>query len=366
MKTLLLDGGLGTTLESPPFNQTFTSETPLWSSHLLVTCPSILRAAHNAFYTAGSDILLTATYQTSFAGFTQTNETYTAQDAARYMQSAIPLARSAVPGPERPCRVALSLGPYGATMTPVAAEYTGIYPESMNREDALREWHAARLSVFAEDNAVATLTSTATATGNADANGSWDGVDYVAFETLRRVDEVRAVRGAMADVVHGPVHDQQRKPWWVCGVFPAEEIDEADVRRWVCAAIGEYAGLPRPWGIGLNCTRVDHVDRIVSIMQDELRRLAQSETGFLDEWGSESGRPWLVLYPDGTQGEKYDPATKTWVTSGTGSVRRPWDETLWDVVQSQDEGDWEGIIIGGCCRAGPQEIAALRRRIDGV
>ncbi|KAL4919050.1 Homocysteine S-methyltransferase [Aspergillus aurantiobrunneus] len=346
MQILLLDGGLGTTLELPPFNVTFSTETPLWSSHFLISSPTTLQSAHLAFHNAGADILLTATYQSSIEGFAKTNASHTIQDAERYMRSAIPLVRSVISPAgkrQRPCRVALSLGPYGATMSPVAAEYTGLYPAEMDREDALRQWHTRRLGVFVDDCE------------------SWDQVDYVAFETLRRADEVRAVRGAMLDAANCA----QNKPWWICGVFPAEEVDETDVRRWVDAAVGQRCGLPRPWGIGLNCTRIDHVARIVSIMRDELHRLLGKEDGFVDEWASSSGKPWLVLYPDGTKGEKYDPATKTWVANATGPVRRPWDESFWDVVQHQSGGDWEGIIIGGCCRAGPTDIAALRRRIDG-
>lgn len=52
---------------------------------------------------------------------------------------------------------------------------------------------------------------------------------YVAFESLRRTAEVRAVRGATTDVLHG----SQNKPWQICGIFPAEEGDETDVRQWV-------------------------------------------------------------------------------------------------------------------------------------
>ncbi|KAL4790172.1 Homocysteine S-methyltransferase [Aspergillus venezuelensis] len=357
MQILLLDGGLGTTLEAPPFNVTFTTETPLWSSHLLISSPSTLQSAHRAFHDAGADILLTATYQTSVEGFVRTDASHTIKDAQRYMRSAVPLVRSVTspvisPAGEcqsqtrLPCRLALSLGPYGATMTPVAAEYTGLYPAAMDREDALREWHASRLRIFIEDSESETR--------------PWDQVDYVAFETLRRADEVRAVRGAMADVLP----DKQNKPWWLCGVFPAEEVDETDVRRWIGAAMGQTdSDLPRPWGIGLNCTRMDHVAKIVEVMRDELHLL--EKTGkYVDGWSSASGKPWLVLYPDGTKGEKYDPATKTWVQGATEAVQRPWDESFWDVIQRQSEGSWEGIIIGGCCRAGPADVAALRHRID--
>ncbi|KAL2816257.1 Homocysteine S-methyltransferase [Aspergillus granulosus] len=349
MQILLLDGGLGTTLESPPYNIAFTPQTPLWSSHLLLSSPSTLAAVHRSFRSAGADILLTATYQSSTEGFTRTNPDITVKDAERYMRSAVGIVRGVIDDTS-PCRVALSLGPYGATMAPVSAEYSGVYPCEMDREDALRSWHAQRLGVFVEEKEV------------------WDGIQYVAFETVKRADEVRAVRGAMLDARQGQGQGYDETPWWVCGVFPAEEVDEGEVRRWVDAAVGGAVGessssLPRPWGIGVNCTRIDHIGRIVEIMRDELHRLLR-EGSFVDEWASRSGRPWLVLYPDGTKGEKYDPVTKTWV-AGASAVRRPWDESFWDVVQRQVEGDWEGIIIGGCCRARPTDIAALRRRIDG-
>ncbi|KAE8415213.1 Homocysteine S-methyltransferase [Aspergillus pseudocaelatus] len=361
---LLLDGGLGTTLGDPPHNITFTAETPLWSAHLLISSPSTLEEVHKAFATVGADIVLTATYQTSFEGFTLTNSRYTADDAAHYMRSAIPLARRAGSSSGRTVKVALSLGPYGATMSPVGAEYTGLYPEEMNSESKLREWHARRLCVFVDET------------------GSWDNFEYIAFETVRRADEVRAIRGAMSDVLadmyqgQGPDAEKnqwamgKKKPWWICGVFPEEEVDEEDVRAWVCAAVGTQEGetgvyLPRPWGIGVNCTRIGNVGRIISIMQDELRNLDELGTkGYVDEWDSVTGRPWLVLYPDGTNGEKYDPVTKTWVATDTGKETRPWDEIYWDVVQGLPKGAWEGVVMGGCCRAGPEQIATLRRRID--
>lgn len=162
-----------TTLESPPYNITFDHSTPLWSSHLLISSPSTLVDVHRAFLSAGADIILTATYQSSFEGFARTDPQYTTDDAARYMRSAIPLARQAFSS-EDVCswypRVALSLGPYGATMSPVAAEYSGEYPEAMSSEGALREWHGKQLEVFAEDEA------------------SWQDINYITFETVRRAD----------------------------------------------------------------------------------------------------------------------------------------------------------------------------------
>ena len=69
---LLLDGGLGTTLESAPYDFHFSSSTPLWSSHLLISSPDTILAAQKDFVKAGCDVLLTATYQASFKGFVAT------------------------------------------------------------------------------------------------------------------------------------------------------------------------------------------------------------------------------------------------------------------------------------------------------
>lgn len=367
---LFLDGGLGTTLEAPPHNVHFTAETPLWSSHLLLTDPTTLRNVHTAFVDAGADIILTATYQTSIAGFQHTDSRLTHEDAANYMRSAIPLARDAFHGrPEsesgsdsKTFGVAISLGPYGATMSPVSTEYTGLYPAEMDSESALRKWHAERLGVFTADA------------------GKWeDGVDFVAFETVKRVDEVRAIRGAVRDVFAGgsvansrPTADHavSRKPWWITGVFPAEQVDESEVREWVRAALSadeDENNLPRPWGVGLNCTRIGNVQPIVQIMENELHRLVH-ENRFVDEWAaSRSHRPWLVLYPDGTKGERYDPATKQWVKKEEVQMTRPWEDIYADVVEGvRAQGtSWEGVIAGGCCRTGPGEIAALKRSING-
>ena len=362
---LILDGGLGTTLETPPHNVRFTSHMPLWSSHLLISDPSTLCDVHRAFVDVGVDIILTATYQTSVEGFQHTDPHFTSDDAAKYMRSAIPLARDAFLNsnnstPTKPARIALSLGPYGATMTPVATEYTGLYPPEMDSERALRNWHKRRLQIFAADST------------------TWNDVEFIAFETVKRADEVRAIRAAAGTVA--PVHSNStiatRKPWWITGVFPSEEVDELAVREWVRAALGQARDLdsnvhlPRPWGIGLNCTRIGNVEKIVQIMEDEVAYLASTKeeavSGFVDEWHSiRSHRPWLVLYPDGTRNERYDPVTKEWVKKDEDKPMRAWEDVFMDVIRGVENrsNTWEGAIVGGCCRTGPWDIAALAKKV---
>ena len=218
---LLVDGGLGTTLEDPPYNTRFSQSTPLWSSHLLLSCPETLVQVQKDFVRNGADILLTATYQASFEGFAATprlsssavdlrNEKktvpgvaqevslagYGKDEAEQIMRSAIPIAQSAFSlrssGSDKRNLIALSLGAYGATMRP-SQEYTGIYPSTlMNDPLGLSNWHAERLAVFAESQ------------------GTWDAVDFVAFETIPLLKEIHSIRIAMTDGIRG----EKRRKWW--------------------------------------------------------------------------------------------------------------------------------------------------------
>ena len=213
---LILDGGLGTTLEDL-HHVSFSPRTPLWSSDLLVHDPTTLRRAQAEFARAGADVLLTATYQASFEGFARTSRHdgreggYGLQEARAYMQTALPIARGALRSAEKEGQgdglVALSLGAYGATMSP-STEYSGVYDEEHGSREALARWHAERFLVFAEDE------------------GAWKGLDWVAFETLPRVDEVRAVREAVQEVmIEGK---RKRKPFWISCVFPNEGLGLPD------------------------------------------------------------------------------------------------------------------------------------------
>ncbi|POR37862.1 Homocysteine S-methyltransferase 1, partial [Tolypocladium paradoxum] len=69
---LILDGGLGTALEQR-YNVAFSPATPLWSAHLLLSDPDTLLACQADFGRGVPvDVLLTATYQVSVAGFART------------------------------------------------------------------------------------------------------------------------------------------------------------------------------------------------------------------------------------------------------------------------------------------------------
>jgi homocysteine S-methyltransferase len=202
---LLLDGGLGTSLEDL-HGVEFSEKTPLWSGHLLISSPRMLQELHSAFAAAGADVIETATYQTSFAGFSKTPRTdsdsgevgYSRDEAEHYMRTAVAIARRAIDSSARQDNVllALSLGPLGATLTP-SAEFTGAYPVQYADWQGLHAFHDERLRVFAHDAA------------------TWALVDVVAFETLPVAREVRAVREGMARLQR----EGLGRPYWVACVF---------------------------------------------------------------------------------------------------------------------------------------------------
>ena len=325
---LLLDGGLGTTLEDE-HGVHFSSETsPLWSSHLLVSSPTTLDKVQGDFAGAGADVLLTATYQASFEGFQRTKsanypEGIGKEDAEKYMLSSIHIARNAFRGNSG--LVALSLGAYGATTIP-STEYSGEYG-TMTQAD-LHRFHRERLSVFLN-------------------HVEWQQIDLIAFETLPRLDEVKAVRQVMQDLL-------EEKPYWVSCVFPIpddELPDGSTIKEVVCAML---QGSKTPFGLGINCTKLSKIPRLVRQFEDAI-----------DEFGYSFPR--LVLYPDGAANQLYNTSRQVWETQDqtSSSIGSSWDSELYDIVRDvQTRGRWKGLIVGGCCKTAPRHIAALRKRLD--
>lgn len=281
----ILDGGLGTSLQDQYGVSFDSTSTPLWSSHMLVSDPTTLQACQGDFGAAGVDILLTATYQVSPEGFalTKTSEYpngIPVQAVGGYLRTAVEVAERAK-GRDS-AKIALSLGPYGACMIP-GQEYSGAYDAAHDSEEALYAWHLERLRLFVE------------------AEGELAGrVQYVAFETLPRLDEVRAVRRAYKE-------SGIEAPFWIACVFPREDQalpDGTSIEQVVEAAVGPLDGAPVPWGIGMNCTKVHKLAGLVERFGASVKEAVAK--------GQLSAAPAMVLYPDGTNGEVYNTATQVW------------------------------------------------------
>ena len=286
----VLDGGLGTTL-ADDYDCVYNDSTPLWSSQLLLTSPETLLKVHTAFAAAGADVILTATYQASYEGFERCG--VTAEDAEKAMRSGVSLARKACEDgimqgrEEKSGRVALSLGAYGATMVP-SQEYSGWYDVDHLSAVQLRDWHKRRLDVFEGYEEC------------------WNEVDYVAFETVPVREEIMAVRDVMGKVAKGRERD-----FWISCVFPRESDclpDGSSVSEVMNAMLRRTEGARTPMGVGINCTKVGKVERLIEEFESAAGELVRE--GEADEW------PSLVVYPDGTKGEVYDTTTKDWEVTG--------------------------------------------------
>ena len=62
--TVVLDGGLATELE----RRGADLKDPLWSAKVLLEDPDAIRAVHEAYFEAGSDVAISASYQATFEG----------------------------------------------------------------------------------------------------------------------------------------------------------------------------------------------------------------------------------------------------------------------------------------------------------
>lgn len=339
-RILLLDGGLGTSLEDS-YSITFTPSTPLWSSHLLLTPQgqNTLLACQRDFASIPVDVLLTPTYQVSIEGFANSKTEEFPDGVPRdkiggFLRDAVRIAECArtVQG----TRLALSLGPYGACMVP-GQEYSGRYDEEHDGEEALFRWNLERLMLFVREELM-------------------NRVGYVAFETIPRADEVRAVRRAVKAA-------GIKTPFWVSCVFPVEETmnlpDGSAVDEVLHAMLGRSVDGAVPWGVGINCTKIHKLPALVREFGECTAQMIES--------GEIPSPPALVIYPDGTNGEVYNTTTQKWERREDVDTknRRPWEVQLAQLVRdAQDKGPFSSFLVGGCCKASCNDIERLRLQLN--
>lgn len=277
-------------------------------------------------------------------------------------------------------RIALSLGPFGASLTP-AQEFDGFYPppygpkeysagaDNVNAFDfksdegdkeqksieALAHFHYERLLIFLDDAK------------------AWETIDCIAFETVPLTREITSIRLAMGQLAaeisrRGDVN-KDIKPWWISAVFPngrfpekhREDSSSRNIKDVVHSALGRQhnsdgpsLNLPVPSAFGINCTAIEHLPAL-------LKEISEATTS--QSTSSDANKPWLVVYPNG--GETYDPISQTWLPNNVEENRdAPWAQRLGHIVSDLYKNAafaiWGGVIVGGCCRIGPKEIGMLR------
>ena len=296
----VLDGGLATELE----RRGADLADPLWSARQLVEGPDLIREVHQAYFAAGADIAVSASYQASVAGFAARGIGF--QDAVRLMALSVELAKEArerywhdprrAEGRAWPL-VAASIGPYGASLAD-GSEYRGDY--GISRQE-LADFHGPRLA--------AVMTARP---------------DLLAIETIPSAEEAVLVLELLA-------------PWpeiraWVS--FTCQDSSRIGEGAPVADAIAAVAGHPLVAAVGFNC--------VPPSLAEELLAGAARVTA----------RP-LVIYPN--SGERWDAGRRRWIPGegpfDFGAGARRWRER-------------GARLIGGCCRTGPETIRTIRASLQ--
>jgi len=260
--TVVLDGGLATELE----RRGADLRDPLWSAKVLVEDPDAIRSVHAAYFEAGADVAISASYQATFEGLA--GRGIDRNQAAALMRRSVELAREAA-GSGRV--VAASVGPYGA-MLGNGAEYTGDYDKD---EDQLVEFHGPRIEALAEAQP-----------------------DVLAVETIPSFVEARALVRTLEKVPEIPawVSFSCRDGGHICDGTP------------IGSAVEVVASAPGVVAVGVNCTSPLHVERLVETISDTTGKR-------------------VVCYPN--RGSFWDPMRKTWTDPPRQDARPPLQPLAW-------------------------------------
>ena len=312
-RSVVLDGGLATELEA----QGADLSDALWSARLLVEDPGAIVRAHLAFFRAGAQVAITASYQASFEGFARRG--VDRGEAAGFLVRSVRLAqdaramalgerRESVPGT---LLVAASIGPYGAVLAD-GSEYRGRYGLSV---EALRDFHRDRMTALLSA-----------------------GPDLLACETIPDFDEGRALAGLLAELGGAG---------WLSFTCSdgARLRDGAPVEE----AFALADGSPGVLATGINCTAPEFAIELVE------RAAAVTD------------KP-VVVYPN--SGEAWDGAARRWVAprataraAASVAIPRPVAARDADVtVGGAAARAWVAAgarLVGGCCRVGPTQIAEI-------
>jgi homocysteine S-methyltransferase len=272
----------------------------LWSARLLLDAPEAIRDVHAAYLEAGADCVVSGSYQATVEGFRRRG--VGAEEARKLLLSSVALAREAR---EAFCQ---SLSP--GRHRPLVAASVGPYgaaradgSEYVGRYDldeaGLLDFHQERFALLAAS-----------------------GADLLACETLpsrvealvllRLLDETPGAHAWFSFTARDAGHLSD-------GTSVAEMARELDHERVV--------------GIGVNCVPPVLVP------------------GLLAELSRATNRP-LVAYPN--SGERWNASARAWEGAPQGARL---DEAC---VAWRDAG---AVILGGCCRVGPDSIARLRSRL---
>lgn len=218
--TVVLDGGLATQLEA----QGHDLRDSLWSARLLRDDPESIVTAHRAFFDAGADVAITASYHASYRGFSEAG--VDEDEAARLLALSVNLARQAQPA-DRPTLVAGSVGLYGVVWAD-GTEYTGDYTRAT--DDAVAAEQRRRIRAMIDG-----------------------GADLLAIETIPCGREAAILGELLAEV-------PQVEAWVTFCCRDGHHLSDATP---IADAIRTATRTGRVTAVGVNCTQPQHVESLL-------------------------------------------------------------------------------------------------------
>ncbi len=269
---------------------------PLWSAKLIESDPEALAAAGRTFLDAGAEVITTASYQLS---------RLSARAAGRDAGFADALL-------ERSVEIAAGvrddwLDDHPDARPPLVAASVGPYGASLADGSEYRgdyRVRARRLIAFHEDRLQRLDASAA---------------DVLACETIPSYLEAQ-VLGELLEHVQTPawVSFSCRDGATICDATPIEDAVDLFLGHW------------RVLAVGVNCTAPKYVPELIG----RIRKILPGKS--------------VIVYPN--SGEHYDAQAKRW---SQGDDEIDWGEAAAGWVAAGAK------LVGGCCRAGPEAIAAL-------
>jgi homocysteine S-methyltransferase len=296
---VILDGGLATALEA----RGHVLETDLWNARLLVDDPEEIGAVHRAFLDAGADCISTASYQASHAGYAPLG--YGEQEVDGLLLRSVSLAAEAVEAFwSEPANRAGRIRPLVAASVGPYGAYLADGSEYDGRygvgDEVLRAFHQRRFELFANS-----------------------GADLIACETIPSLSE-GAVLCRLFDETPSAVG-------WIS--FSCRDGGHLWDGTPIETAVDHCTRGRGVVGVGVNCTAPQHVAELI----DRMRRRTDLP---------------VVIYPN--SGEGWNSEDHSWTGSST---TEPWGDAAAGWVSSG------ATCVGGCCRVGPDAIAAVRSRV---
>ncbi|KAK0835598.1 Vacuolar protein sorting-associated protein 26 [Friedmanniomyces endolithicus] len=311
--TLVVDGALATELETKGLDLNH----PLWSGKALRDNPTTIQVVHLDYYLAGADIAITSSYQTSTQGL-KDHLSIDEKEAMDLVRKSVKLAQEARREAYetgkieegRKLLVAGSIGPYGAYLSD-GSEYRGDYQRTVHE---FQTFHRPRIAALVDQ-----------------------GADLLAIETMPSLPEIEAVIALLKSDFPTAI------AWISCTLRDAEHLSDGtrmvDVLRLA-------AGSEQIVAFGVNCVPMRLCTAALQNLQACLVDLPAPSNAFP-----------LLCYPN--SGEIWDAETKTW----RGERGAAENELATRVAYWRDAG---ARLIGGCCRAGPKDVAEIARALrDG-